>query len=71
MMEIGLYSLGCVALGTLEIGAKIAAFHYSSTTPSVSDLLKRKASDATKIGAPNRRNHAGILPGLVAVGRSV
>ena len=54
-MEISLYPLGYGALGTFGVGAMTAVFHGSGTTPSASDLLKRKASGAAKNGVLNRR----------------
>jgi len=58
--DIGLLSLHCAGLATLETGVIHATFHCLGTIPVENDWLSNKVSGAANAGAPSRRNHAGI-----------
>ena len=60
VIEMGLKSHGCDGLLTFGTGVIVAIFHCLGTTPSVIDWLNSWAIGAANIGAPSRKNQAGI-----------
>ena len=60
-IEIGRKSGGWIGLGILAIGCIIAVFHWVGTLDCEREIENRKVNTFEKIGAPNRRNHAGSL----------
>ena len=69
VVEIGLYSLGCIGLVTFGTGVILAAFHCCGTTAATTDRLNSSEIDAAKTGAQRRRNKAGMRRRPVAMGR--
>ena len=71
VMEIGLKCAGKDGVEIFGIGRIDAAFHWRGTMKDDSDRFIISANGSARIGAPIRKNQAGMLSSPVAVGCSV
>ena len=68
VMEIGLKCAGKDGVEIFGIGRIDAAFHWRGTMEDDSDRFIISANGSARIGAPIRKNQAGMLSSPVAVG---